>query len=75
MQTSGSKTTWVKSRRCETSSCVEVAITDDGILVRSSAIDASPVLRFSTAEWTAFVGGVRDGDFDFGLATSSSPTA
>jgi hypothetical protein len=65
-----STTTWVKSRRCESSSCVEVAFTDDVILVRSSAESQSPVLRFTAAEWVAFVGGVRDGDFDFGLASS-----
>lgn len=74
MHTSGPELTWVKSRRCETSSCVEVAYVNDEILVRSSAIAASPMLRFTMAEWTAFVGGVRDGDFDFVLAPSS-PTA
>lgn len=74
MHTSGSKLTWVKSRRCETSSCVEVAFVDEEILVRSSAITASPVLRFNMAEWTAFVGGVRDGDFDF-VPAPPSPTA
>ncbi len=73
MYASGSTTTWVKSRRCDSATCVEVAFADNEILVRSSAIDASPVLRFSTAEWVAFVGGVRDGDFDFGLV-KASPT-
>jgi hypothetical protein len=63
-------TTWVKSGRCEAASCVEVALAGDEILVRSS--DASPVLRFTRAEWVAFVGGVRDGDFDFGLHTEQS---
>jgi hypothetical protein len=66
VHTSESTTTWVKSRRCESSSCVEVAFVDDVILVRSSADSQSPVLRFSADEWVAFVGGVRDGDFDFG---------
>jgi hypothetical protein len=70
VHTSESTTTWVKSRRCESSSCVEVAFADDVILVRSSAESQSPVLRFTTNEWVAFVGGVRDGDFDFGLAAS-----
>jgi hypothetical protein len=70
VHTSGSTMTWVKSRRCESSSCVEVAFVDDEILVRSSAQSDSPVLRFTADEWVAFVGGVRDGDFDFGLALS-----
>ena len=57
---------WVKSRRCESSWCVEVAATPDGaILVRNSADPAGPVLSFTRDEWVAFVGGVRDGDFDF----------
>ena len=57
---------WIKSRRCEANACVEVAHAGDEILVRNSADEAS-VLRFTPAEWIAFLGGVRDGDFDFGL--------
>jgi hypothetical protein len=67
LYTSESAMPWVKSGRCETSSCVEVAFAGDEVLVRSSADVASPTLRFTAAEWRAFVGGVRDGDFDFGL--------
>lgn len=74
MYTSESAATWVKSNRCEASSCVEVAYVDNEILVRSSADATSPVLRFTRDEWVAFVGGVRDGDFDFGLVDSSAPT-
>jgi hypothetical protein len=58
---------WAKSRRCDTNACVEVALAADEILVRSSADTEGPVLRFTRAEWIAFIGGVRDGDFDFGL--------
>ena len=58
---------WVKSRRCEANACVEVALAGDEVLIRNSAHAASPVLRFTTEEWVAFLGGVRDGDFDFGL--------
>ena len=39
----------------------------DGILVRSSVDPAAGTLHFTRDEWVAFVGGVRDGDFDFGL--------
>lgn len=59
--------TWVKSRRCETSGCVEVAFDPDAVLVRNSTEPSGPVLSFTRTEWVAFVGGVRDGDFDFGL--------
>lgn len=72
MNTSESATAWVKSNRCEASSCVEVAYVANEILVRSS--DTSPVLRFTPEEWVAFVGGVRDGDFDFGLVDQQAKT-
>jgi hypothetical protein len=32
--------------------------------VRNSRDSAGPVLRFTPAEWHAFLGGVRNGDFD-----------
>ncbi len=63
----GGLTSWVKSRRCEASSCVEVAIEEDKILVRNSTEPHGHVLSFTADEWVAFVGGVRDGDFDLGL--------
>jgi Domain of unknown function (DUF397). len=67
--------TWIKSRRCESNACVEVAFTGDAVLVRNSTEKASPVLRFTTAEWVAFVAGVRDGDFDFGLIDERTSAA
>jgi hypothetical protein len=45
--------------------CVEVAALPDGrIGVRDSKDIAGPVLRFTPSEWAAFVGGVRNGEFD-----------
>jgi hypothetical protein len=35
----------------------------DVVLVRNSKDPNGPVLRFTRAEWEAFVGGVEDGDF------------
>jgi hypothetical protein len=32
--------------------------------VRNSRDSAGPVLRFTPAEWRAFLGGVRNGEFD-----------
>lgn len=56
---------WVKSRHCEASSCVEVAHKGDAVLVRDGkAGEESPILRFTEQEWAAFVGGVKDGEFD-----------
>ncbi|MGA5303418.1 DUF397 domain-containing protein [Nucisporomicrobium flavum] len=57
--------TFRKSQRSGNNGCVEVATNLAGVVaVRDSKDVAGPVLLFSDAEWTAFVGGVRDGDFD-----------
>ena len=47
---------------------VEVRIVDRKIQVRDSKDPQGPVLNFSVVEWTAFLGGVRDGEFDLSPA-------
>ncbi|OHV63468.1 DUF397 domain-containing protein [Pseudofrankia sp. BMG5.36] len=45
--------------------CVEVAaLPDGGRAVRDSKDPEGPVLRFTAAEWRAFLAGARDGEFD-----------
>jgi hypothetical protein len=45
--------------------CVEVAnLPDGGIGVRNSRHAEGAVLNFTPDEWTAFIGGVRMGEFD-----------
>jgi hypothetical protein len=44
--------------------CVEVAFVDDAIAVRDSRTPDGPILIFTQAEWEAFVGGAKDGEFD-----------
>jgi hypothetical protein len=45
--------------------CVEIAgLSGDLIAVRDSKRQRGPVLRFTTDEWDAFLGGVRNGEFD-----------
>ena len=44
--------------------CVEVAFVDEAIAVRDSKHPEGPVLLFTQAEWDAFVGGAKDGEFD-----------
>jgi Domain of unknown function (DUF397) len=46
--------------------CVEVAdLPDGGRLVRDTKDHGrGPILRFTDAEWRAFVLGVKDGEFD-----------
>jgi hypothetical protein len=59
--------TWRKSRRSgpQGGNCVEVAELPDGqVAIRNSRDAAGPALVFTPGEWTAFVGGARDGDFD-----------
>ena len=57
---------WLKSSRsgraCD--NCVEVAFVDEAIAVRDSKNPGGPALIFTSAEWDAFVGGAKDGEFD-----------
>ena len=61
-----SRAEWLTSTRggpgCENR--VEVAFIDDAIAVRDSKNPAGPALIFTAAEWDAFVGGAKDGEFD-----------
>jgi len=54
---------WHRSRRCGDGACVEVAVFGDEVWVRDSKDPTGPVLRFSRAEWAAFLDGVRGGEF------------
>jgi hypothetical protein len=52
-----------------TDNCVEVAHEEGDVLVRDSRGEASPILRFTPAEWRAFIGtsdggGCKGGEFD-----------
>ena len=58
--------TWIKSSLSfSNGACVEVASLPGGhVGVRNSRDTSGPVLAFTPAEWHAFVGGVRNGEFD-----------
>jgi hypothetical protein len=62
----GSDSYWIKSSLSYANgNCVEVASLPSGeIGVRNSRDSAGPVLRFTSEEWHAFLGGVRNGEFD-----------
>jgi Domain of unknown function (DUF397) len=56
---------WRKSTLSTTNGCVEVAVAGDRIAVRDSKQQGcGPVLEFTATEWTAFLAGVRGGEFD-----------
>ena len=62
----GSDSYWVKSSLSfSNGNCVEVAsLPDDEIGVRNSRDAQGAVLLFTPYEWHAFLGGVRNGEFD-----------
>jgi hypothetical protein len=57
---------WIKSSLSYANgNCVEVANLPGGeIGIRNSRDSGGPVLRFTLDEWHAFVGGVRNGEFE-----------
>ena len=61
---------WHKSTRSggNGGDCVEVAVNLPGIVaVRDTKNRDGVALIFTNAEWQAFLGGVRDGEFDLDL--------
>ena len=62
----GSGSHWIKSSLSYANgNCVEVASLPGGTIgVRNSRDSAGPVLRFTPREWHAFLGDLRNGEFD-----------
>lgn len=52
-----------RSSHCNSGGCVEVEIREDGVSVRATKRPGE-VVAFSTVEWSAFIAGVRAGEFD-----------
>ncbi|GAA1383824.1 DUF397 domain-containing protein [Catellatospora chokoriensis] len=57
---------WVKSSRSDSQGgqCVEVAVTPTAVGIRDSKDRDGAVLTFATDDWTAFLTGVKAGEFD-----------
>jgi hypothetical protein len=60
--------TWTKSSySLANGNCVEVAgLSSNLVQIRDSKNPQGTVLSFTPTEWTAFVGGVRGGEFECG---------
>lgn len=56
---------WIKSSLSGyAGNCVEANLAADRIRIRDSKHPKGAVLNFTPAEWDAFIGGVRNGEFD-----------
>ena len=57
---------WTKSSLSHANgNCIEIADLSDGqVVMRHSKDITGPVLEFPSAEWKAFLGGVRNGEFN-----------
>jgi hypothetical protein len=56
---------WRKSNLSGDTGCVEVAFVDEAVGVRDSKLaNDSPILVFSHHEWSAFLKGAGDGEFN-----------
>jgi hypothetical protein len=55
---------WHRSHVCADSACVEAAGKEEHVYVRDGKKPDDGVLRFTRAEWEAFLTGAKAGDFD-----------
>jgi hypothetical protein len=55
---------WRKSSRCESGTCVEVAVGDGVVAMRDAKNVDGPVLTFTDQAWATFLDGIRIGEFE-----------
>jgi hypothetical protein len=56
---------WITSRSCNNSACVQVAYLSGGMVAIRDSKDAGKAPHlFDRDEWTAFLAGVKAGEFD-----------
>lgn len=55
---------WRKSSTSGDGECVEVLICPDSVSVRDSKAPHDGTLAFTRGEWSAFIAGVKSGEFD-----------
>ena len=60
-----SEARWVRSRACSSDGCVEVAhLAGGNVAVRDSKNEHKAAHVFDREEWSAFIAGVKNGEFD-----------
>ncbi len=57
-------TPWIKASASAEGACVEQRAHDGGVEVRDTKDRSGPVLRFTSAEFAAWLDGARRGEFD-----------
>ena len=55
---------WRQASSSSMGNCVEVAADCGDVLLRDSKDPAGPWMRYTAAEWEAFLWGAKHGDFD-----------
>ncbi len=55
---------WRKCSHSGHHDCVEFRRVDGGVQVRNSKRPDEATIRYTDAEWRAFIAGVKDGEFD-----------
>lgn len=56
---------------CTDGTCVGVAIEHDAVHVVDTKTEDTSTLRFTLSEWSAFVAGVKAGEFDLASTSAS----
>jgi hypothetical protein len=64
MNTDNNARVWRTSSKCSNGSCVEVAFDGESVLVRNSQRPEGPEVAYTPQEWTDFLAGAKNGEFD-----------
>ena len=60
---------WIRSRACSSDGCVEVAQFADGTVALRDSKDVRKTAHvFDREEWSAFIAGVKNGEFDVAVS-------
>ena len=54
---------WIKSSRCGSGTCVEVAPIDTDVLMRDGKHPEQPAITFDSEGWRGFLDDIRSGRF------------